>query len=289
MAAEEQKKRSAKDRLRQKSSSRNVSSNTYATDQEQETMEISIKKLIAKYKKCINHMNRVLTDEPPGSDALAKEFTAIDPNTNTLENKLTDIQIEASHSKYNNQHQAALLILEGLQTEAAEVYENCRKTVRAIQAATGPSAYSRVRWQTKFQPLQLSRLNPGGTLYEFIHQVQEIQKQQPIYKTELQGTLKDWILDTIRTEDPTTAQEVRLQCPREEVKPVINYLAEHFGTASQIEALAIAHHNKTGQLVRPYHKDNAAANYQAANAHHQGWHSIQIMVNYNLILKWLYF
>ena len=65
-------------------------------------MEISIKKLIAKYKKCINHMNRVLTDEPPGSDALAKEFNAIDPNTNTLENKLTDIQIEleASHSKY---------------------------------------------------------------------------------------------------------------------------------------------------------------------------------------------
>ena len=127
-------------------------------------------------------MNRVLTDEHPGSDTLAKEFTAIDPNTNTLENKLTDIQIEASHSKYNNQHQAALLILEGLHTEAAEVYENCRKTVRAIQATTGPSAYSRVRWQTKFQPLQLSRLNPGGTLYEFIHQVQEIQKQQPIYK-----------------------------------------------------------------------------------------------------------
>ena len=118
-------------------------------------------------------------------------------------------------------------------SRGSEVYENCRKTVRAIQAATGPSAYSRVRWQTKFQPLQLSRLNPGGTLYEFIHQVQEIQKQQPIYKTELQGTLKNWILDAIRTEDPTTAQEVRLQCPREEVKPVINYLAEHFGTASQ--------------------------------------------------------
>ena len=66
------------------------------------------------------------------------------------------------------------------------------------------------------------------------------------------------------------------------MKPVINYLAEHFGTASQIEALAIAHHNKTGQLVRPYHKDNAAANYQAANAHHQGWQSIKMMVDYNI-------
>ena len=109
----------------------------------------------------------------------------------------------------------------------------------------GHAAYNRVRWQTKFQPLQLSRLNPGGTLYEFTHQVQEMQEQQPIYKTELQGTLKDWILDAIRTEDPATAQEIRLQCPREEVKPVINYLAEHFGTASQIEVLAIANHNKT--------------------------------------------
>ena len=66
------------------------------------------------------------------------------------------------------------------------------------------------------------------------------------------------------------------------MKPVINYLAEHFGTALQIEALAIAHHNKTGQLVRPYHKDNAAANYQAANAHHQGWQSIKMMVDYNI-------
>ena len=79
--------------------------------------------------------------------------------------------------------------------------------------------------------------------------MQEIQEQQPIYKSELQGTLKDWILDAIRTEDPAKAQEVRVQCPREEVKPVINYLAEHFGTASQIEALAIAHRNKTGQLI----------------------------------------
>ena len=41
-------------------------------------------------------------------------------------------------------------------------------------------------------------------------------------------------------------------------------------------------YHKTGQLVRPYHKDNAAANYQAATAHHQGWHSIKMMVDYNI-------
>ena len=78
-------------------------------------MEISINKLIAKYKKCINNMNRVLTNEPPGSDALTKEFNAFDPNTNALENNLTDIEIEASHSKYNNQHYTALKVLRRLQ------------------------------------------------------------------------------------------------------------------------------------------------------------------------------
>ena len=119
-----------------------------------------------------------------------------------------------------------MLILEGLQTQAAAVYETCRKAARAIHAAMGPAAYNRVRWQTKFQPLQLSRLNPGGTLYEFIQQVQEMQEQQPIYKRKLQETLKYWILNAIRTEDPATAQEIRLQCPREEVKPVINYISE---------------------------------------------------------------
>ena len=82
-------------------------------------------------------------------DKRTKEFNAIDQNTNTLENKLTDIQIQASHSKYNNQHHEALLILEGLQTQAAAVYETCRKAVRAMHAATVHAAYNRVRWQTK--------------------------------------------------------------------------------------------------------------------------------------------
>ena len=55
-----------------------------------------------------------------------------------------------------------------------------------------------------------------------------MQENQPIYKSKLQGTLKDWILEAIRKEDPATAQEIRLQCPREEVKPIIDYLAEHW-------------------------------------------------------------
>ena len=88
-------------------------------------------------------MNRVLTNEPSGSDALTKEFNAIDPNTNALENILTDIEIEASHSKYNNQHNAALTVLRTLQTQAAEVYETWRKAVRPIHAATGLAAYSK--------------------------------------------------------------------------------------------------------------------------------------------------
>ena len=108
------------------------------------------------------------------------------------------------------------------------------KAVRAIQAATGPEAYNRVKYQIKFQPLQLARLVPGGALYEFIHQVLDMQENQPIYKTEMQGTLKDWILDAIRKEEPGIAQEIGLQCPREEVKPIISYLAEHYGTSSQV-------------------------------------------------------
>ena len=105
-----------------------------------------------------------------------------------------------------------------------------------------------------------------------------MQEQQPIYKSDLQGTLKEWILEAIRTEDPATEKEIRLQCPSEEVKEVIDYLAENFGTATQVEDLAIALHNKTGQLARPYYNENAAANYQAATAHYQAWHSIKTMV-----------
>ena len=66
-----------------------------------------------------------------------------------------------------------------------------------------------------------------------------MQENQPIYKTELQGTLKDWILDAIRTEDPVIAQEIRLQCPREDVKPIISYLVEHNGTAQQLLAIVL--------------------------------------------------
>ena len=50
---------------------------------------------------------------------------------------------------------------------------------------------------------------------------------------------------------------------------MIHYLTEHFGTATQVEDLAIALHNKTGQLVRPYYKENAAANYKAATTHYE--------------------
>ena len=184
-------------------------------------MEISIKKLIAKYNKCITNMNRILTNEPSGSKELAVEFNLIDPNANALENALSDIETEASHSKYENQHSAALAMLRTLQTKAAEVHETCRKAVRDIHAATGPEAYRRAEYQGKLQPLQLNRLVQGRTLYDFLHKIKELQKNQPIYKSELQGTLKDWILEAIRAEDPGIAQEIRLQCPREEVKPVI--------------------------------------------------------------------
>ena len=116
-------------------------SNTYATENEQQTMEISIKKLIAKYNKCITNMNRILTNEPSGSKELAVEFNLIDPNANALENSLSEIETEASHSKYKNQQTVALVMLRTLQTKAAEVHETCRKAVRDIHAATGPEAY----------------------------------------------------------------------------------------------------------------------------------------------------
>ena len=92
---------------------------TYATQQEKQTMEISINKLIVKYKKCITNMNRVLTNEPSGSDALTKEFNSIDPNTNALYNIITDIEIEASHSMFDGQPTAALAVLRTLRTQAA--------------------------------------------------------------------------------------------------------------------------------------------------------------------------
>ena len=106
---------------------------------------------------------------------------------------------------------------------------------------------------------------PGGALYKFIHQVHEMQQNLPIYKTELQGTLKDWILDAIGTEDPVIAQEIRLQCPREEVKPIINYLAEHFGTASQVETLAIALHNQITKQANSSHHSQCCSQLHCSN------------------------
>ena len=82
-------------------------------------MEITINKLIAKYKKCINNMNRVITNAPYGSAALSKEFNSIDPNANTLDNILNDIETEATHSKFDNQHNAALEVLKTLKKQAA--------------------------------------------------------------------------------------------------------------------------------------------------------------------------
>ena len=143
-------------------------------------------------------MNRILTNEPSGSKELAVEFNLIDPNANALENALSDIETEASHSKYENQHSAALAMLRTQQTKAAEVHETCRKAVRDIHAATGPEAYRRAEYQTKLQPLQLTRLVPGEALYDFLHQIKELQKNQPIFRSELQGTLQDRIIETIR-------------------------------------------------------------------------------------------
>ena len=45
--------------------------------------------------------------------------------------------------------------------------------------------------------------------------------------------------------------------------------------------LAIALHNTTGQLVRPYYKENAAANYKAATAHYEAWRSIKMMTDHD--------
>ena len=61
------------------SNNQHKGSYTYATQQEKQTMEISINKLIAKYKKCITNINRVLTNEPSGSDALTKEKVPTTP------------------------------------------------------------------------------------------------------------------------------------------------------------------------------------------------------------------
>ena len=61
-------------------------------------------KLILKYKNCINNMNRVITNEPSGSAAVSKEFNSIDPNANALDNLLSVIETEATHSKFDNHH-----------------------------------------------------------------------------------------------------------------------------------------------------------------------------------------
>ena len=127
-------------------------------------------------------MNRILTNEPSGSKELAVEFNLIDPNANALENSLSEIETEASHSKYKNQHSAALAVLRTLQTKAAEVHETCWKAVRDIHAATGPEAYRWAEYQTKLQPLQLTRLVPGEALYDFLYQIKVLQKNQPIFR-----------------------------------------------------------------------------------------------------------
>ena len=63
---------------------------------------------------------------------------------------------------------------------------------------------------------------------------------------------------------------------------MIHYLTEHFGTATQVEDMAIALHNKTGQLVRPYYKENAAANYKAATTYYEAWGSIKMMIDHDI-------
>ena len=105
-------------------------------------------------------MNRVRTNEPPGSDALAKEFTAIDPNTNTLENKLTDIQIEASHSKYNNQHQAALLILEGLKNRGSRGLWELQKNCQSNTGSNGPISIQQSQMANKVPTSPIIKAKP---------------------------------------------------------------------------------------------------------------------------------
>ena len=63
---------------------------------------------------------------------------------------------------------------------------------------------------------------------------------------------------------------------------MIHYLTEHFGTAPQIENLAIALHKQTGRLIRPYHMDNAATNYTAATAHYEAWRSIKMITDHDI-------
>ena len=83
---------------------------------------------------------------------------------------------------YKNKQSVALAELRTLQTKAAEVHKTCRKAVRDIHTATGPEAYRRAEYQTKLQPLQLTRLVPGEALYDFLYQIKVLQKNQPIFR-----------------------------------------------------------------------------------------------------------
>ena len=57
-----------------------------------------------------------------------------------------------------------------------------------------------------------------------------MQENQPLYRGPMEELLKEMILETVTKVDPSAAQEIRNSCPEKKVKPVIQFLALHYGS-----------------------------------------------------------
>ena len=76
------------------------------------------------------------------------------------------------------------------------------------------------------------------------------------------------------------AQELRNNCSETKVKPILKFIAEHYGAPLQIENIAYSLHWITGALAQPFDKESAAPNFQSAKMHLNAFQLIHSMFQY---------
>ena len=212
------------------------------------------------------------------SDVL-REFDRVKPSRNDIEEAREKLDEAIYVAGEEELHGDKLRMLDDYQAELVRIHQETQSfCTRLTQGENSSTNFTKAKNLSPLPDQQVSVLGVPS-LFEFLENVKKIQSQQGIFAPggAFHKSLVDKMLESLWKHEEDAVQDIKNGGSDDNVKSVVQYLVEHYGSPPMIEALAQRKHEEIGRLHRPFEEGNAAVSHAAIRAHCSAMNSVTSM------------